>query len=120
MDKKTRKILIAVLVVLVIVAATYWWWFMKDTVRIAITGLTVANSGAVTLTGTTTSKSDPATWGSKKITVHTKSLGKFGSTVAAASVAGGAVTVTTADGAYTGPATFAPAAGDQARVTLKF
>jgi len=120
MDKKARNLLIAMLVVLAVVAIAYYWWITKDTVKIAVTGLTVASGGAVTLTGSTASSSDPATWGSKKITIQTKSLGKINSTVAAASAANGVVSVTTAPGAYTGSAAYAAAAGDYARVTLKY
>jgi hypothetical protein len=119
MIKVTRNMLLAVLAVLVIVIMAYWWWATKMTAAIMVTGLVVATNGAVTLTGTTTSKSDPATWSSSRVKIHTKSLGALHSTVTSASVAGGAVTLMTAAGAYTGKSAYVPDKGDHARVWMK-
>jgi hypothetical protein len=123
MDKKTRNLIIAVLVVLVIVALAWWYWFEKDTVKFAITAVTPvsgpAGGTALTLTGSTKSKSSPSTWGGRAIKISTKSLGTLRSTVASASLANGAGTITTAP--ITFPAAFAYAASpaDYARVYLK-
>ena len=116
MKKQTRNLLIAAAVVLILVIIAYWYWFTKDTVKLVLTGLTVPAGGAVALVYTYSGKSDPSTWAGKKITIHTKSLGKIKSTVASATASG----LTTAASAYTGSAAYAADKSDYARVTLKY
>lgn len=117
MEKQTRNLLIAAAVVLVLVIIAYWYWFTKNTVKLVLTALTPAASGGVlTLAYTYSGTSDPSTWVGKKVTIHTKSLGKIHTTVASASASG----LTTAASAYTGSTPYAADKSDYARVTLKY
>jgi hypothetical protein len=122
MQKKTRNILIAIVVVLIILAVAYWWWITKDTVKFLITQITPAagqaGSTALILTGSTSSSSSPTGWVGKSITLHTQSLGKLKSTVAAVALSGGAGTVTTAAIAFPAAFTYTPATSDYARISL--
>lgn len=120
MKKQTRNLLIAAVVVLVIAVLAYWYWFTKDTAKLTVTNVGVDSTGAATLTVSTKSKSDPSTWAGKKISVHTKSLGKFSSTITKASITNGAGTVVTAASAYSGKAAYSADKSDYARVTLKY
>lgn len=115
-----HKVALALVAVLVIVAVAYWYWLTKATAKVSMTGLSAAGSGALVITGTAAAKADPTAWVGKTVTIYTKSLGKIATTVAATTVsASGAVSVTTAPGAYAGSAGYTLAAGDHARVTLK-
>jgi hypothetical protein len=120
MKKQTRNLLIAAAVVLILVIIAYWYWFTKDTVKLVLTGFAAAPApaaaGAIALVYTYSGKSDPSTWSGKKITIHTKSLGKIKSTVASATASG----LTTAASAYPSKGTYAVDKSDYARVTLKY
>jgi hypothetical protein len=115
--KLSRKTLLAVVVVLLLIAAYYWYWVARDTVKLTPTELTVAASGGViSFKHAYSGKSDPATWAGKKVTIHTKSLGKIKTTVGTAT----ASSLATAANAYTGSTPYVASVGDYARITLKY
>ena len=110
-------IAVIVVLVLLLLAGGYYWMYTKYTVKLAVSNVAPGSSaGALTLTTTTKSTSDPSTWVGKKITLHTKSLGKIHSTVASAT----ATSVNLPAGAYTGTATYTADASDHALITLKY
>jgi hypothetical protein len=122
---KQARIIIAVVILIVIIAAGWWWYVTKDTVKVALTSILPASAPANTntalaLTGTTSSKSSPATWSGRTVKIHTKSLGRLKSSVASAtSATGGGVTITTQPISFAGGFNYASDPADYARVYLK-
>jgi hypothetical protein len=120
-----KRALLVAAVLLVIIAIAYWW-FMKETVRFTISTITMVPSSdkmtggdVLVLSGMTTSKSDPKSWGGRPIKIHTKSLGYLKSAVSAVAVSNGAGTITTMPVMVSNPSAYAPGASDYARVFLK-
>jgi hypothetical protein len=124
MQKSTRRnLLIALVVVVVILVAAAWWILTKDTVKFTVTQITpasgAAGSYALTLTGSTTSKVDPAKWANQPIDLRIKSFdGKLKSTVASTSIADGVGTVTTAPIAMGSTFQYVAAPSDYARILI--
>lgn len=116
---RTRNILLAVAVVLILLALVYYYWWVKDTIRLSITSgsFQVSTVGAISFAYTTPSTVAISSWVGKKITLYTSSLGTIVTTVGAVSTAG---VLTTAAGAYSGTTAYVYAAGDYARLVLKY
>lgn len=116
-----RNLIIAAVVALVLIIIAVYVYMARYTVKLTISSMQVLSDGAITLNATSASahEIDPKKWVGFRIAVHSKSLGRIDSVVSAAQESGSTLIVSTVPGAYSGKASYKPAASDYARIMLK-